>query len=287
MALHPAQPDLLPCGPAPTLGWEHLQVDRFQPAAGEGTCHCEREHALFISLAPRPVPMVHRQAGKTYTGLYGKGDMAITPADTPLFARWEGHDDFLQIRLTAEFLRQVAQETLDRDGDRTELLPQFRHRNPELETIGLMLFTELQRGGASNQLYLDSLANVLAVNLLRHYGAIHIQVPTYEGGLPSYQLRQVLDYIDAHLGSDISLADLAQLVDMSPFHFSRLFKQSVGRSPHHYLLQQRVEQAKQLLKHTDRLILDIALDCGFSSHSHLSKLFRKFTGTTPKAYRAS
>jgi AraC family transcriptional regulator len=97
----------------------------------------------------------------------------------------------------------------------------------------------------------------------------------------------VLNYIDAYLDKNIKLADLAQLLDMSPFHFSRLFKQSIGMTPHQYLSQQRVERAKELLKKTDRLIIDIALECGFSSHSHLSKQFRQITGITPKTYRLS
>ncbi len=100
-----------------------------------------------------------------------------------------------------------------------------------------------------------------------------------------------MDYIDTYLEQNIKLADLAQLLDMSQFHFSRLFKrlfkQSLGITPHQYLSQQRVERAKKLLKKTDRLIIDIALECGFSSHSHLSKQFRQFTGMTPKAYRLS
>jgi AraC family transcriptional regulator len=94
-----------------------------------------------------------------------------------------------------------------------------------------------------------------------------------------------LDYINDHLDRDIKLADLATLLDMSQFHFSHLFKQSLDTSPYQYLLQQRVERAKQLLKQTERSIMDIALDCGFSSHSHLSKQFRQLTGITPKAYR--
>jgi AraC family transcriptional regulator len=96
-----------------------------------------------------------------------------------------------------------------------------------------------------------------------------------------------LDYINDHLDRDIKLADLATLLDMSQFHFSHLFKQSLDTSPYQYLLQQRVERAKQLLKQTERSIMDIALDCGFSSHSHLSKQFRQLTGITPKAYRTN
>jgi len=138
---------------------------------------------------------------------------------------------------------------------------------------------------SGNRLYADSLANVLAVHLLRHHATTQPELPTYEGGLPQRQLLQVLDYIDAHLGGEIALADLAELVGMSQFHFGRLFKQSLDLSPYQYLLQQRVERAKQLLKQTDKPVVAIALECGFNSHSHLGRKFRQLTGMTPRAYR--
>ena len=128
---------------------------------------------------------------------------------------------------------------------------------------------------------------ILAVNLLRNHATTKPQLPIYEGGLPQRQLMQVLDYIDAHLGQNLKLENLAQLLDMSQFHFSRLFKQSMGLAPYQYLTQQRVERAKQLLKQTDQSIVNIALHCGFNSHSHLSKKFRQITGMTPKSYRTS
>jgi AraC family transcriptional regulator len=105
--------------------------------------------------------------------------------------------------------------------------------------------------------------------------------------LPQRQLVQVLDYIDAHLHQEIKLSDLAALLGISQFHFSCLFKQAIGTTPYQYLLQQRVERAKQLLKQTERSIMDIALECGFNSHSHLSQKFRQLTGMTPKAYRVN
>lgn len=98
---------------------------------------------------------------------------------------------------------------------------------------------------------------------------------------------QVLEYINEHLSQDIKLADLAAILGMSQFHFSHLFKQSLGTAPYQYLLQQRVERAKQLLKQSDALVVDIALQCGFNSHSHLSKQFRQVVGMTPTAYRAN
>ncbi len=271
----------------PTPRWKNLKLQYLQNPPGEGSCCFEGEHALFISLAPRPIEYVQIQDGKTHTGLYQRGDILITPANTPLFVRWSGDENCLQIRLTTEFLQSIAKETLDRDPDRLELLPGFQIRNPQIEACAMMLLAEFQQEHFDNGLYLDSLTNVLAVNLLRHHTASKPQLPIYEGGLSPRQLSQVLDYIDTYLDKNIKLADLAQLLDMSSFHFSRLFKQSIGMTPHQYLSQQRVERAKELLKQTDRLIIDIALECGFSSHSHLSKQFRQFTGMTPKAYRLS
>ena len=267
--------------------WENILIEQLQPAPGEGTCHFNDEHTIFMSLAPRPVPMLHIQGGKTYTGMYGQGDICITPAKTPLFARWDIEDNYLRIRLKTQFIETVASETMETNGDRLELMPQFRMRHPQIEAIAMMLFTELQRSPSGSRLYLDSLTNALAVNLLRQFSVAKPQLPIYEGGLPQSQLMQILDYIDTHIDQDIKLSDLARLLDMSQFHFSRLFKQSIGMSPYQYLIQQRVERAKRLLKQTDQFISDIALDCGFNSHSHLSKQFRQLTGMTPRAYRAN
>ncbi|MEM1369587.1 MAG: helix-turn-helix transcriptional regulator [Cyanobacteria bacterium P01_H01_bin.15] len=88
----------------------------------------------------------------------------------------------------------------------------------------------------------------------------------------------------ALLDQRIQLAALAKLSGMSQLHFSHLYKQSWGISPYQYLLQQRIDKAKQLFKQHDRMIADIALECGFNSHSHLSKQFRQSTGVSPKVY---
>ena len=93
------------------------------------------------------------------------------------------------------------------------------------------------------------------------------------------------DYINDNIDVEIKLSDLAKLTGISQFHFSRLFKKSVGISPHKYVIQQRVERAKLLLKNPELSVTEIALSSGFNSHSHLSKSFRQFTGLTPSEYR--
>lgn len=285
-------PPSLACPCPPVLsshnqGWENITVEQFQHPSGEGKTHFKEEHTVCLSLAPRPVRFLFIQDGKTHTSLYGKGDISVTPAETPLFARWDGDDHYLQIRLASEFMHTIAQETLAKQPDELELLPTFRTRDPQIEAIGLLLLTELQQQHAGSKLYIESLTNVLAVHLLRQYAVTKPRLSVYDGGLPERQLLHVLEYLHEHLDQDIKLADLAALVGISQFHFSHLFKQSIGLPPYQYLLQQRVERAKQLLKQTDRTIVEIAFLCGFNSHSHLSKQFRQVTGITPTAYRAN
>lgn len=267
-------------------GWENLLVEQYQHQSGEGRTHYSDEHAICLSLASRPVRFLQIKGGKTHTSLFGKDDISITPAKMPFFARWEGEDRYLQIRIVSGFVQSVARETIDTNPDRLELLPEFRTRDPQIESIGMMLLSELKQENLGGRLYVESLANVLAVHLLRQYSAPKPRLAIYEGGLPERQLLQVLEYINEHLNQDIKLADLAQLIGISQFHFSHLFKQSLGMAPYQYLLQQRIERAKQLLKQTERSIMEIAFLCGFNSHSHLSQQFRRLTGMTPKAYRA-
>ncbi|MFN6565533.1 MAG: helix-turn-helix domain-containing protein [Nostoc sp. ChiSLP01] len=279
------QTTCLPILSSQNQGWENILVEEFQHPAGEGRSYYSDEHAICLSLAPRPVPLLQIQGGKTYTGLYDKGDISITPAKTPFFARWDLEDHYLQIRIASGFIESVARETIDTNPERLELVREFRTRDRHIESIAMMLLSELKQENLGEKLYIESLANVLAVHLLRQYSAIKPRLAVYNGGLPERQLLQVLQYIDAHLDRDIKLADLAQLLNMSQFHFSHLFKQAIGIAPYQYLLQQRIERAKQLLKKSDRSIIEIALVCGFNSHSHLSKQFRQITGMTPKAYR--
>jgi AraC family transcriptional regulator len=286
-ASHKFECTFLPILSSRNKGWENILVEQFQHPAGEGRMCYGDEHSICLSLAPRPVSLLQTQGDKTRTGLYAKGDFCITPAQMPFFCRWDSDDRLLQIRITDRFMAQVATEALSIDPARLEVIPTFRTRDPQLEAIAMLVLTELKQENLGSSLYIDSLTNVLAVRLLRQYSASKPHLAVYEGGLPQRQLQQILEYIHAHLERDIKLADLAGSIGMSQFHFSHLFKQSIGTSPHQYLLQQRIERAKQLLKQTNRSIVDIAFCCGFNSHSHLSKQFRQLTGMTPKSYRSS
>lgn len=267
--------------------WESLTLEQFCAPAGEASCDFSSEHTLYLSLAQRPIRLRQTQGGKTHAGFYRKGDISITPAQIPVLARWEEADHFLQIRIAADYLKSIASESLAMNAERLELQPEFRTRDPQIEAIAMLLLAELHQENLGGRLYVESLTTALAVHLLRQYATTQPHLPIYEDGLMQRQLVQVLDYISEHLSQDIRLIDLASLLGMSQYHFSHLFKRSLGVAPYQYLLQQRIERAKQLLKRGNQSITEIAFQCGFNSHSHLSQQFRRLTGVTPSAYRAS
>ncbi|XGV94810.1 MAG: helix-turn-helix domain-containing protein [Leptolyngbya sp. BL-A-14] len=191
--------------------------------------------------------------------------------------------EVLSLTLEPEFVTQVVQESVN--PDRVELMMHRGQKDPLLREILLALKAELEAGCPSGQLYGEAMGTALAVHLLKHYSTLKQPITVYEDGLPQHKLNEVLDYIQTYLDRDIKLMELAELVDMSQYHFCRLFKQSTGVPPHQFVLQQRIERAKQLLQQQNFAIADIALSCGFKSQSHLTTLFRKFTGSTPKAFR--
>lgn len=105
--------------------------------------------------------------------------------------------------------------------------------------------------------------------------------------LPAPRLKRTLEYVDAHLGENITLADLAQNSNLSLYYFATLFKKSTGLSPHRYILHRRVSRAQQLLQNTDLSVLDVSLDLGFQHQNNFARAFRRVTGMTPTGFRHS
>ncbi len=106
-----------------------------------------------------------------------------------------------------------------------------------------------------------------------------------KGGLAPGVLRRVREHIERHLAAPIQLHDLAQIAGLSDCHFARAFKQSAGTPPHRYLVLQRVERARELIRRSNRPMADIALEVGFSDQSHFTRSFAAATGLTPRAFR--
>jgi AraC family transcriptional regulator len=103
--------------------------------------------------------------------------------------------------------------------------------------------------------------------------------------LLAWQMRRVESYIEERLGQPILVANLSELVNLSDAHFSRAFRLSYGEPPHAYIVRRRLEFAARLMLSSHNGLSEIALQCGFSDQSHLSKQFRRLTGEAPAAWR--
>lgn len=242
-------------------------------------------HLLTFFLTTNNRQVTRIEGHGEYDGQMTPGDFYLYPAEISGRTSWHSVDETFHWVIDPRLLRRVAVETDCINPDRIELLPVLQTRDRKIDHLVQLFLSEMDNSDFSQKLYLQSLNNLLTIHLLRHYCTRSIVLRAYEGGLNQRSLRQVLEYIQTSIDQDLSLEVLANLVNMSKYHFISLFKQSVGVTPHQYVMQQRVERAKELLRDCKLSISEISLACGFTNQSHFTRLFRKYTGVTPKIYR--
>jgi AraC family transcriptional regulator len=228
---------------------------------------------------------VNRFNGQEYDGTQQRGDCWLLPVGQPASWYWESTDEVLVFILDPQLLQTIALETECFSASQIELLPILLRHDPQLNAIASLFLHELTATGTDTRLYQESLTNLFAIHLLRHYCAFQPVFKSYTGGLSAAQLRQVLDYIHGHLAEDMSLRSLADQLHLSVHYFGRLFRQSMGKTPHQYVTECRLEQSKQLLKQTNLSVTEIAAQVGFQSQSHFITMFRQQMQVTPLQFR--
>ncbi|MEL6929554.1 MAG: AraC family transcriptional regulator [Cyanobacteria bacterium J06600_6] len=260
--------------------WENLSlIYEFEPA-GEMPESVMSSHAVVLCLGNFQGSFY--LDGQWHQEQYCQGDIALVGAGE-LFPRFRTDREvpLLELFLDPYSLVQALGK-LDRQQIR--LRSQLRIQDPLIQQMALALKTELEVSSTDSKEYADSMATALGVHLLQRYGDKQPRVKEYQGGLTPSQLRTIVEYIQAHLDCDLSLNTLASLIHISPHYFASLFKQSTGISPHKYIIQCRLERAKQLLRQ-DLAISFICQSVGFKNQSHFTKVFRQHFKITPKAYR--
>lgn len=213
----------------------------------------------------------------------GIGDTAIIPTSVRHWHRVETEiREQLVVTIESHVIASIAHEVIN--PERIELRPTFARPDPLIQHIALNLKANLDSKDY-DCLYAESSFNFLSTHLLRHYSNNKFQPQNYEGGLSTYKLKLVKNYINDNLDKQIKLNDIATLLNISQFYFCHLFKQSTGIAPYQYVIQQRIEKVKKLIKQNNLPLIEIAYDCGFGSQSQMTQHFRKSVGMTPKVYQ--
>lgn len=206
------------------------------------------------------------------------GDFCLRSHDEINTPRWSNQCKFLAIALDSSFVNQSIQASTA-----ITFQPQLGQSNPIIAQFAKRFQVELVARSYKGLLYGESLALAFALHLLERY-CNQSQIPKPRGKLSALQLRQFVEYVHEHLSNDLSLVELANQLNLSSFHFARLVKNSLGLSPHQYVLQSRIEQAKHLMTSQDLSLAQIALQVGFYDHAHFTKAFKRMVGVSPKQF---
>lgn len=275
-------------------GWEGLVAEAFlEPTQLQGWKSPAAPDITLMLFAGGPLHVDRRYEGGPRTTLVmHEGDLVLRPdVLAPYEVSWQGLSSIptrtLYLHLSHDLLSRTAEELGGYDPSRLSLTRRERFQDPLLRQIGLALWEELEKSAPAGKLYAQAAAQMLAVHLLRHYTSAPIKIKEVSQLLTHRQVKRVADFVLADLGRDLTLEAMAEQVGFSPYHFARLFRQTTGESPHQFVLRQRIEKAQSLLRETDAPLADIALESGFANQSHLTRIFKRYLGLTPKAYRLS
>ena len=237
------------------------------------------QHIVVVGLSQTKIE--RKMDGKQKTELLVDGSTVLIPAQVNHQGTALGDATFALLFIEPKSLANHIGEVIN--PDHFELIPTFGKPDPLIYGIANSIKADFDSGNY-DQLYIETLFHALSAHLLKHYATKKVFCENTSSGLPRYKLKQALEYINDNLDRPIKLKEIAEVVDLSHFYFSHLFKESTGMSPYQYVIQQRVIKAQELITSSKLSLADIAYECGFSSQSQMTHHFRNSVGITPRVY---
>jgi AraC family transcriptional regulator len=260
--------------------WNGFSLEHHLQPQLEMSEHYHTEHMISIYLDRQPNQLEIGMDENHQDVLWQPGDIFIVPAYVNHALAWGHNSEFMMLCIKPDLFTQSLNEIVDSNS--VDLIPQFTKPDALIYQLGLTLKADLETGVSGSRLYTDAISNTLLMHLFRYY-CIRNNIAEYPGKLTKIELESVVNYIHEYLDRDISLTELAAIVQMGSRHFSRCFKKSTGFSPYQYLIKCRVDKAKELLQQKDSSIAKIAQAVGFANQSHLSRHFKRWIGVSPKS----
>jgi AraC family transcriptional regulator len=267
-------------------GWSSLYASVQREAPYEGAFSAVDDQLLVLHLdGPATVHM--RFPSGEDSRLVPPGGVTMTPGGMNVRVRLGEPLHTLHLYLRRALLEEVTETMLAGDPSRIETLPRLGDSDPLIESLLLGVREALHDENPSAIPYVDYLARAIAARLIqRHSSASSVRrsrdTPARLTGGP---LSKAIDFMQANLERSIDLPAIAGATGLSPSHFARQFRVTVGKAPHQYLMQLRIERAKRLMRETAISVAEVAFACGFANQEHMTRLFKQHCGTTPAAYR--
>jgi AraC family transcriptional regulator len=275
-----------PVGPRPPvlssafLGEDVILEKHWTPQSAH---YGEREQTtltLFL-YEGEPVRAAWRVGGQRFNAWVRSGHLWIVPHSMPHTSSFQGpHGGVLLSIGNLQLERHVGPLMC---GGRIELAPGFNLEDGQLEHLLRGLLAVAQDG--SDALVGEHLVSAACIRLAKRYAVSKLNIAPRRGSMPAARLKRVQEYIDANLGKNITLSEIASVADMSLYYFAVLFRQSTGLSPHRYILNRRVELAKGLLRDSKLSVLDVSISVGFEHQNNFARAFRRLIGVSPTQFR--
>jgi AraC family transcriptional regulator len=213
---------------------------------------------------------------------FGAGEMAVCPRSGEV---WLGPHRLESMVLTiSDRALRAANDGISADVE-LKLRVVDKFADARLGALVAAVNSERVAGFPSGRLFLDSIEQALAIALVNNYAVRRPSARIYRGGLTPARLRRVVELVHARDEGELSLEELADAAGLSLAHFSQMFRQSTGQSPHQFVLHHRVDRAKEMLRAAEMRVLDVAVACGFKNQQHFARVFRSVCGASPTQYR--
>jgi AraC family transcriptional regulator len=276
---------------AASNGWKNLLVRIYsEPRVEESVVYPAVAEPRIVRILSGAAVVEERELGGPWLKTRVEaGDFFLTASQSPYEVRWRviGPEPLatMHLYLGLPVFNRATEEAFQNDQGATRLRDLSGFKDNFLLALLEELHKEVLSRHRGSSLFVEGIAQSLAVHLVRTYADETTQ--DYKGGLPGFRLRRVRNLMITHLDDEFSLIRLAREADMSEFHFSRAFKRTAGLTPSQYFIRLRLEKARRLLRETNRSVIEIGLDVGYTSPSHFARIFRREVGISPSEYRRS
>ena len=262
-----------------------VAIESYSGAQGDGPEITSDKHILTMGLKHPSRFEIGDGANHRKSYVRQPGSLSLIPAGMRPEMRAETDFDVVACAIDSGLVSALDSELGRRPTG--ELRLQLHFQDPAAQQLMTLLLADANEGFSTEKLYTEYLAQALAVRMLYQDRQTRPENNNRTASaLPRHLLRRIIERMRC-FSCDLSLQTLANESGYSRVHFVRMFRAATGYSPHNYLLNLRLERARELLKNPSISLIDVALECGFSSHSHMSRLFHKSIGITPSAYRRS